>query len=79
MIRESYAELYDLLVAARGVEYYRKTTTIGVAADTQELPSTPQRAEVLPVARGSRRANGDDHRTGCRARNVAKCRRASDW
>lgn len=53
MIRESYAELYDLLVAARGVEYYRKTTTIGVAADTQELPldatNAPKFYQLLEV------------------------------
>lgn len=35
MIRESYAELYDLLVAARGVEFYRVTREVVVPAGTQ--------------------------------------------
>lgn len=57
MIRESYAELYDLLVAARGVEFYRVTTEVVVPADTQRyaldttnVPDFYQLLEVL-VAR----------------------------
>lgn len=60
MLRESYAELYDLLVAARGVEFYRVTTEVTVPADTQRyaldttnVPDFYQLLEVLVARRAT--------------------------